>query len=165
MTLEILKQVRCHPEVIEHSKAVSKKALELARRFDVDTELVKTGSILHDIGRAKTNGIDHGIVGVKILEDLGFPEEILKIVERHVGAGITAEEAKVIGLPPKDYLPVSMEEKIVAHADNLIHGIKEVDIDFVIKKWQIKRGYDHPSIERLLKLHQEVVGESISLDK
>ena len=38
----------------------------------------------------------------------------------------------------KDYKIVdsleTLEEKIVAHADNLVSGSKEVDIDFVIEK-------------------------------
>ncbi len=114
------------------------------------------GAILHDVGRSKTQGIHHAFVGAEILLDLGFPIEIIKITERHIGAGIPKDEAIMLNLPPRDYLPITLEEKIVTHADNLIHGIKEVPLDFVIQKWSKKMGSEHPSLERLIKLHKEL---------
>ena len=63
----------------------------------------------------------------------------------------------ILGLPPMDYMPLTFEEKIVAHADNLINGTLEVDLKFVIEKWGNKFGNNHPSITRLKKLHEEVV--------
>lgn len=159
MTIETLKSLNCPSYLIEHSVAVCKKAVKLSSNFDfIDLELVKTGAMLHDIGRCKTNDIDHAIVGAEILKDLSFSDDISNIALRHIGAGIPKEEAKLLGLPPKDYIPLSLEEKIVAHADNLIHADKEVDIDFVIEKWEKKLGKDHPSIPRLIRLHNEIVG-------
>jgi len=157
LTVETLIQVKCSPFVIEHSKAVLNRALGLSSNFDVDRELLEMGALLHDIGRSKTNDIYHGIAGAEILKDLEFSKKIMRITERHIGAGIPKNEAKLLGLPPKDYMPVTLEEKIVAHADNLVHGTKQVDIDFVVKKWKIKLGKEHPSIRRLIKLHNEVL--------
>ncbi|MDO5834959.1 MAG: TIGR00295 family protein [Methanobacterium sp.] len=158
---DILAEFNCSFFVIEHSQAVMLKANQLVMDFelDVDLELVRKGAILHDVGRSKTNGIKHAIVGAEILKKEGFPSEIIKIVERHIGAGITKEEALVLGLPPKDYLPITLEEKLVAHADNLIHGTKEVELDFVIKKWEKSLGEHQASISRLIKLHYEVTGK------
>jgi len=158
---DILEEFNCSFFVIEHSQAVMLKANQLAMDFEleVDLDLVKKGAILHDVGRSKTNGIKHAIVGAKILKNEGFPPEVIKIVERHIGAGITKEEALILGLPPKDYVPITLEEKLVAHADNLIHGTKEVDLDFVIKKWKKNLGEHHPSIPKLMKLHYEVTGK------
>ncbi|MGZ7096126.1 MAG: TIGR00295 family protein [Methanobacterium sp.] len=156
-TIEILKGLDCPSHLIEHSVAVCKKAVKLSSNFDsVDIEIIKTGAMLHDIGRCKTNGIDHAIVGADMLKELGFPSEISNIALRHIGAGIPKEEAIILGLPPKDYVPLSLEEKIVAHADNLIHWDEEVEIDFVIEKWEKKLGKNHPSIERIKKLHNEI---------
>lgn len=157
----ILKELNCPFYVIEHSKAVMLKATHLALNFKgkVDLDLVKAGSMLHDVGRSQTNGIKHAVVGANILGNNGFPPEIVKIVERHIGAGITREEAEQIGLPAMDYLPVTLEEKLVAHADNLIHGTSEVDLNFVIRKWENKLGVDHPSIPRIIKLHNELTEE------
>jgi len=159
LTIEILKRLNCPDHLIKHCEAVCKKALKLSSNFDdIDIELVKTGALLHDIGRSKTNGIDHAIVGVDILRDMGFSDSIANIALRHIGAGIPKEEAIQLGLPPKDYIPLTLEEKIVAHADNLIHWDREVDLDFVIKKWKKKLGEDHPSIKRIIELHREIVG-------
>ena len=127
--------------------------------LDVDLDLVKTGAILHDVGRSRTHGIDHAIVGAEILKSRGFPLEVVNIVERHIGAGISKKEALNLGLPPKDYIPIALEEKVVAHADNLIHGTKEVDLDFVIRKWRKNLGENHPSIPKIIKLHSELTGQ------
>lgn len=162
LTIELLKGLNCPSHLIEHSVAVCKKAAKLSSNFDsIDIELVKTGAMLHDIGRCKTNSIDHAIVGAKMLKELGFSDKVSNIALRHIGAGIPKEETKLLGLPPKDYIPISLEEKLVAHADNLIHWSSEVDIDFVIKKWEKKLGKNHPSIPRLIKLHNEITKQKI----
>ena len=164
MTVEILKRLNCPTHLINHSKAVCKKALKLSSNFDVDVdiELVKTGALLHDIGRSKTNGIDHAVVGAEILKNMGFPDSVANIALRHIGAGIPKKEAIQLGLPPKDYIPLTLEEKIVAHADNLTHWDKEVDLDFVIKKWKERLGENHPSINRIIELHQEIVSSNLN---
>jgi len=158
LTIEILRSLNCPDHLIEHSVAVCKKALVLSTNFDVDTELLKTGALLHDIGRCKTNGMEHAIVGAEMLKNLGFSDDVANIALMHIGAGIPKEEAILLGLPPKDYIPFTLEEKIVAHADNLIYWSEEVDIDFVIKKWEKKLGNNHPSISRLINLHKEIKG-------
>ena len=55
------------------------------------------------------------------------------------------------------YVPQTLEEKIVAHADNLISGSEEVDIDFVIKKWKHRIKDSDDNIERLIKLDNELI--------
>ncbi len=154
----ILNEFDCPSYVVEHSKAVMLKAIKLSENFEgrIDLDLLKAGAMLHDVGRCQSNGIDHAIVGVDILKKNKVPLEIIKIVERHIGSGITRDEAIILGLPAKDYMPVTLEEKLVAHADNLIHGTHEVDLDFVIRKWQKKMGINHPSITRLIELHAEL---------
>jgi uncharacterized protein len=162
-----LKEFNCPFFVIEHSKAVMLKAIQLKTDFDleVDLDLVRTGAILHDVGRSRTHGIDHAIVGAEIVENKGLPREVVNIVERHIGAGITKEEAIILGLPPKDYMPITLEEKLVAHSDNLIHGTQEVDLDFVINKWKRNLGENHPSIPKIIKLHYEITGSQVQYTK
>ncbi|MCE5214103.1 MAG: TIGR00295 family protein [Methanobacterium sp.] len=157
MNLKLLKDLNCSPYIIEHSNAVLNKAQTISDHHDVNRELINAGALLHDVGRLKTQGIRHGIEGAKILQEQGFPQQVARIAEVHIGAGITEEEAVILGLPPKDYMPVTLEEKIVAHADNLIHGTREVSLDFVIEKWRNKMGHDHSSIQRLRKLHEELL--------
>ena len=158
MEIEILKKEKTPPNVIDHSVAVCKKAFEIAQNFpQANLELIQKGALLHDIGRSRTHGIRHAIVGVEIAREYGYSEDVLNIIERHIGAGITKEEAKNLGLFEKSYVPQSLEEKIVAHADNLISGTKEVDVDFVIEKWKSRMENPDDNIKRLIKLDEELI--------
>ena len=160
MIFDIYEKLDCPEEVIKHCQVVEKRALTLARNFSlhVDMDLIKNGALLHDVGRCQSNDIYHAIVGAKILEKMEFSPELTRIVERHIGAGIPPQEALELGLPPKDYTPQTLEEKIVAHADNLVHNQEEVGLNFVLKKWKKRLGAEHPSLNRLKRLHQEVAG-------
>ena len=100
---------------------------------------MEVGALLHDIGRSTTHGIHHAIAGADIARKLGLPSEVVSIIERHIGAGLSKKEAAILGLPKKDYLPVTLEEKIVTHADNLIEDNKKVPISYEIKKAEKKR--------------------------
>lgn len=154
----MLKKENTPENVIEHCRAVCLKAMKIAANFDdADKDLIKTGALLHDIGRSKTHGIDHAIVGAQIAKEYGYSEDVLNIIERHIGAGITKEESVKLGLPEKSYVPQTIEEKIVAHADNLISGSKEVDIDYVIVKWRIRIEDPEDNIERLIELDNELI--------
>jgi len=157
MELKILKQEETPENVIEHSKAVCKKAMIAANFKDADKDLIKKGALLHDIGRSKTHGITHAVEGAKIVREYGYPEEVQNIVERHIGAGLSEDEAIKLGLPKKSYIPQTIEEKIVAHADNLISGTKEVDVDFDIAKWKRKIDEPEEDIKRLIELDNELI--------
>jgi uncharacterized protein len=63
---------------------------------------------------------------------MGMEEQLARIVECHTGAGLTADECTLLGLSPRDCIPLTAEEKIVTHADNLIAGTKRVSIDDTI---------------------------------
>ena len=158
MEIELLEREYTPENVIDHCKAVYEKAMKIAANFDnVDEDLIRKGALLHDIGRSKTHGITHAIEGVKIAEKYGYDKDVLNIIERHIGAGITEEEAEKLGLPKKSYVPQTLEEKIVAHADNLVSGSREVDIDFVIKKWKSRMDNPEDNIKRLIKLDEELI--------
>lgn len=157
MELELLRKENTPDNVIDHCRAVLKKAVKIASNFDnVDCELIKKGALLHDIGRSKTHGITHAIIGVEIARKYGYSDDVLNIIERHIGAGITEDEAVKLGLPKKSYVPQTLEEKIVAHADNLISGTKEVDLDFVIEKWRRTIPDSDDNIKRLIELDREL---------
>ncbi len=153
--------------VREHCIEVAKLALEIAenakkRGYNVDIDAVRLGALLHDIGRAKTHGIEHFVVSGEILRKEGLDEKIVKIAERHFSCGIKAEEAKALGLPEKDFMPETLEEKIVTFADNLIFDRKRASFkefyeklkelkNRVKEKWIVDR-----SLERALKLKEEI---------
>jgi uncharacterized protein len=159
--LRLLSESGCSKRVIAHCKAVSDLAVKFANSFKqsgvkVDIELVEVGALLHDIGRSKTHNVNHSIVGVKIAQSLNLPQSIISIIERHVGGGITAEEAKKLGWPVKDYLPTTLEEKIVSFADKLIEGLKVVPIEKTLNSLSMELGENHPAIARIKRLHEEL---------
>lgn len=158
MEIELLRRENTPENVIQHCIAVCRKAMKIAANFDnADKDLIRKGALLHDIGRSRTHGITHAVVGAEIAREHGYPDEVVNIIERHIGAGITAEEAVKLGLPEKSYVPQTLEEKIVAHADNLISGTEEVDLDFVIEKWKRNIEDSDDNIERLIKLNNELI--------
>lgn len=158
--LRLLKKSGCSRNVIQHCKNVSKLAVKIAKilqkkGYAVDLRLVETGALLHDIGRSKTHSVHHAIVGAEIARSFALPEPIVRIIERHVGAGIPKEEAKVLGWPEKSYMPETLEEKIVTYADKLVEGTKRVDIEQTIAKTSGKLGKRHPANARLRTIQKE----------
>lgn len=157
--LEIMGRAGCPEDVIKHVLAVREVAMRMAaaakrNRYDVDQKLVEAGAILHDIGRSRTHGINHAVVGAQIARELELPQDIVNIIERHIGAGIPKEDAAKNGLPAKDYIPLTLEEKIVAHADNLIGRCAKEPIEIPIKKLRLKGLED--AARRMEALHKEM---------
>ncbi len=152
--IEYLKKAGCSNAVIEHCKAVRDYAVRIAEKADADIELVNAGALLHDIGRSKTHSINHVLEGVRIAKKFGLSEKVIRIIERHIGAGITSEEAEKLGLPPNNYIPVTLEEKIVCHADNLIQRGRKQSVEKEVKK-ALKKG-NKEFATRLVDLHKEL---------
>lgn len=164
--LDFLFKSGCSPDVIEHCRAVAQYAREIALNINacakkkgmnvnIDTDLVFIGGLLHDVGRSRTQGILHAVEGAKIAAENGLGENHVNIIERHIGAGIPVEEARLLGLPEKDYMPVTIEEKIVAHADNLIFGTKVATLEKLVDKLQ-KRKLEEKTIQRIVRLNDEI---------
>jgi uncharacterized protein len=156
--LFFMEQVKCPARVVEHCKAVANTAEQMAKSIttqQVNLELVRIGALVHDIGRAKSHGIDHAVIGGEIARQLGFSEAVVRIIERHIGAGITPEEAEKMGLPPADYRPKSIEEKIVSHADNLTKDTEPQSIEECVESLR-RQSVSEEVIERVLRLHHEL---------
>ncbi len=156
--VDLLISVGCAPDVVAHCITVSNKALSIAVlvKIGLDRELVRRGALFHDIGRSRTHGIEHALAGVEIAKSLGFPPSLMSIIERHIGAGITAREAVRLGLPNKDYLPLTVEEKIVSYADNLISGVREIPFYEALDRFKEILGPDHEGVELFRKQHNEI---------
>ena len=122
----------------------------------MDVDLVRSGALLHDVGRSKTHGIKHGVVGAEIARSLGLSESVIMIIERHIGGGIPADEAEDLGLPPGNYMPETIEEKIVTYGDKLVERGREVDINVTLGHYQKDLGEEHPAVLRLIALHEEM---------
>lgn len=159
--LQILREESCSSRVIEHSLAVADKSVEIAKKIqenghEVDINLVEIGALLHDIGRSKTHDVNHGVVGARVLRDRGL-EEFASFAENHVGAGIREEESKRLDIPPKNYFPNSLEEKIVAYGDNLLRGSEVITFEEALEEFREELGPDHPTVPRFKELHQELI--------
>jgi uncharacterized protein len=157
---EVLVTAGCSAEVVAHCLTVSDIALLVAERVTVpvDRELVRQGGLFHDIGRSRTHGIGHAVAGVEIAKRLGFSTGLINIIERHIGAGITTAEAERLGLPKKDYLPLTVEEKIVSYADNLISGTREMPFYEALDRFRDILGPGHEGVELFIKQHHEIQG-------
>jgi uncharacterized protein (TIGR00295 family) len=152
--LRLLIKAGCTKEVIEHCLAVENLAIKIAQLTDCDLELVSRGALLHDIGRGKTHGVEHAAWGGDIAKQFGIPIEIVRIIENHIGAGISKQETKHLGLPERDFITTTLEEKIVAHADNLMEENKKQPVSKVIQRFE-SQGY--PEIAKKIKrLHEEL---------
>lgn len=159
----LLKKSGCVEGVIRHCMTVSKNAKEIAQKikkngYKIDMAFVETAALLHDIGRSKTHGIFHGVEGARILRDYGLEERFALVCERHMGAGLTKEDAVSLGLPVRDYLPQTLEEKVIAHADNITRKDRVVDISVTTKDVERKLGKGHPAIARLKELNDFIGG-------
>lgn len=138
MALEIIDrfyagQPELYKILLKHSSQVQQKALQIAEfsQIPVDPEILANGAMLHDIGIIQCNApgiccygelpyIAHGIAGGRMLRDIGPEMEVYaRICERHTGSGLTAAEikAEILPLPEMDFLPETIEEKLICLAD------------------------------------------------
>jgi uncharacterized protein (TIGR00295 family) len=115
-----MREERLSTAVIRHCCVVNLVALEIARRCGADLELVNAASLLHDVGRSSTHGVSHVAESVRIAREHDLPEELVRCIGRHIASGFTSEEARALGLPEGDYMPVTLEDKVVNFADNLV---------------------------------------------
>lgn len=119
--------------ILDHSRLVTARAVRIARRLQtsetVDIRFIAEATMLHDIGSIFTHApalgcfgdlpyICHGIKGSEILKAEGLHRHAL-VCERHIGVGLTAAEIlkNNMPLPPRDMIPVTLEEQIICYAD------------------------------------------------
>lgn len=117
---------------LRHCRAVADEALEIMRRkgLSLDPDAVEEAAMLHDIGIVATDApsihchgtepyLTHGIIGAAMLRSLGVDETTARVAERHTGSGITVEEIRSgnLPIPPADYLPETLLEKLICYAD------------------------------------------------
>ncbi|MFW9999387.1 MAG: HD domain-containing protein [Candidatus Hermodarchaeota archaeon] len=140
---DLLRRLKIPLSVRRHSEKVADKAIEIANKINkvkLDINLIEIGALLHDIGRTKTHGFKHALIGGKILRQRGFSEKLARICETHILGGLDKEDAKKVGLPEKDYLPITLEEKIICLADKHMAGAREVSIQARFNRWFQKYG-------------------------
>jgi len=153
--------------VLAHSKAVQKLALEIAVKINkagkrkADIKFIRNAALLHDIGRFEhppwKHAILHGVAGAKILKKEGLPLKYQKVCENHLGAGITKSDVikQKLPLPTKDYVPKTIDEKIICYADRQIYTTEKSSKRVPIEE-DIKRLKRYGAAERLIKLRDEM---------
>lgn len=169
--IDVLRKAGVSEDDVKHCLKVTEKALEIAERTNakLDMELVGRGALFHDLGKAKTHGMEHGKIGADLGKKIGLPEAVTDIMEKHIRGGLTEEEAKELKLPVKDYTLKTLEEKIVIYADRLVDIITDgvVDIKNEIEAEQRfeeilneypKYGKNRKTLNRYLGYHNEIQG-------
>jgi uncharacterized protein len=163
---ELLITFKVPAKVVEHSEVVHETCMNLVELLKdrkpylkVNKRLVSLGSLLHDIGRSKTHDISHGLAGAEIIRGLNVKnsaelEKIALICERHVGAGISKEEAEKMGLPLKDYIPRTIEEKVIAYCDNTCDGSVARDPNYAALKFEKAFGKQSDISKRVRDLNR-----------
>lgn len=155
--------------LVAHSRQVADFALAIINSKQlsgVDRDLTETAAMLHDIGIIHTNApsilcygtenyMRHGIIGANMLRSEGAEwEPIARVCETHIGAGLTAAEIEEqnLPLPHRDFLPITVEERLVCYADNFFsksHIAPPISIDTLRAKMQ---RYGAGTMERLESL-------------
>ncbi len=147
--LAFMRELGANDATIVHARSRAGLAEALTRAMEirgqeVDSDAVYFGAMLHDIGRTMSNGIDHGIAGARILSGQGkrlreefalMPDTIAKIVEGvecHVIGGIRRSwiDKADLPIPAEDYVPQSLEAKIIAFVDQVLHAWDTQDTVF-----------------------------------
>ncbi len=118
--------------LIVHSQSVAQKALQIVSlhpELNLDRQFVEEAAMLHDIGIIKTDApgiechgkepyIRHGLLGAEMLRAEGMPRHA-RVCERHTGAGLSLEDivSQNLPLPHQNFLPETLEEKLICYAD------------------------------------------------
>ena len=81
--INILYNIGCSYDVIQHCFKVRGLVLECSKKINinglyVDINLVEIRSIIHDIDRSATNGVEHEALGDKLAENFGLIQKSCK---------------------------------------------------------------------------------------
>ena len=167
---KLLHEMITDQKVLDHSEAVRHKALSVLKDLsthspsqppaqaaqNADKSLIEIGSLLHDIGRSKSHGITHALLGVEIAEQRDLSTEIVDIIRNHIGAGLDPDQSKQLGLPQVDFNPKTIEQKIVCYADLLVFGDQILPYSEAIKKYEEKHGPTSAYVSKIKKLHNSL---------
>jgi len=151
-----------YSKVLKHSQTVQKAALQIFDKIKQgDRNFIKIACLLHDIGRlyyppGSKDSIQHGVKGGEILRQLGY-ERFARVCERHIGVGISLIdiEQQKLPLPCRDFMPETVEEKIICYADNLIFGTRKGKVEEVVERYNKELGKEYG--QRFRKLHSDIM--------
>lgn len=170
--IQLHRKYGSNPRIVEHCRTVAKVSMALVESLNsrgpvADAMVVRAGSLLHDIGRSQVQTVEHGARGAAILEAEGVDQKVVEIVRRHVGAGISAGEAKELGLPDFDYIPRTVEQRIVCFSDKMVDSDVVRPLEAEVQRF-LKKGHDVARLIALKKSLEDDLGadpETVIFDK
>ena len=136
----LVNEYTTQPHLIRHMLAVEAAMRAYAERFGEDVELWGLAGLLHDFDYEQNPDVSiegHPIVGSRILQELGYPDEVVRAMLSHA-AEITSVE------------PESQLEKTLVAVDEMTgflvavalvrpsKSILDVELKSVRKKWKTK---------------------------
>ncbi len=152
-------------KVLKHCKTVRDFTLKISRQIiknnpsiKLDLKFLNTASLLHDIGRFQyppwKESVKHGVAGAKVLLKENLPRHA-NVAQNHLGSGITKQviKNKKLPIPKKDYLPKTLEEKIITYADNRTFNTRIVSEKQVERRFELEMP---ESLNRLKELNKEI---------
>jgi tRNA (cytidine56-2'-O)-methyltransferase len=160
--IALLEKYGADERLKRHSIMCSRVALKIGEGCNSDARLLEAGALLHDIGRTVTHSIFHGVEGYRILKREGMDETIARFCSTHVGAGLLKSTARKLKLPDQDYIPRTIEEKIVCNSDTLLNGDRVVKIEEIAEDYRRKGLLSEiPRLRRLYSYLENKCGFSI----
>ncbi|MGD0330262.1 MAG: HD domain-containing protein [Nitrososphaeria archaeon] len=159
--VEELIKYGCDDYIIQHGLLVMNVSDTIVKELkrvgvDIDEKSILRGAILHDIGRSKEHSVRHGFLGGEILKKDGYDRKVIKIVENHVGGGIDKQECAKLGMPERDFIPTSLEEKIVCLADKYVEDNQIKPLQETLSKFDEILGEGNKANKRILKIKKEI---------
>ncbi len=134
--------------------AAAAVGLVLERKNTIDRSFLQSAALLHDIGRHVTHDpILHGIEGYRLLKKLGHEKEA-HVCASHILFGLSAAEAVQLGLPERDFMPRTLEEKLIPLVDYLIEYDQPTTLERRFSSLRKRNAANSFFIDRLERAHK-----------
>ncbi len=131
----------------------------------IDLDALWSVALLHDIGRHATHDpILHGVEGYRLLTTLGHHDAAF-VCASHVGFGLHADEAVRFGLPRRDFVPHTLEQRIVALADLLVQGRLPTTLEARIASLRSRNAGNEVFLPLLDRAHERAQAFMEELDR
>jgi uncharacterized protein len=160
---------------VRHCLTVADSASRLGQvienRYAIDRQYLWSAALLHDIGRCVTHDpIMHGVEGYNLLMKLGHNREASVCIS-HILFGLAASEAIQFGLPAHDFIPRTIEERLIPLVDLMTEGDRPTTLDRRFSSLRKRYAENSFIINRLNRAQQtaksfmnqirEEIGESV----